>query len=404
MKFHVLDWRSYRLPRVARSTLACESQAASEAADAHLFAATFLKAMVTADYSFNDSDPYAWLHSSTLVVDAKALFDVLHRDELQTSAGADKRTHLEALVIKDKLVESKAHARWVSSERQYADGLTKCAAAQLLADRLRSHQFCLINDEDYQAARKKTISERRASAYQFAKARPSTPRTTFWMCCAVHCIPATAATNEIVIRHHGQSFGSVHTDLVAGMLTFLLMLATFFIFYVRPAPWTMLWTTSSRTFFIFYVRPAPWTMLWTTSSRTSRTTATQTESWTLNGPTSSRSVQCLLPRFEDNEAQTYVAYRDSATQLDYLDLNYHAPAVQHNVGTQASLAQPQHEAPRPPSPTDSSGISLREAKKINATLGREVRSLRARVAGRLSLSRWKCLAPLGNMCSTEVQH
>ena len=190
--------------------------------------------------------------------------------------------------------------------------------------------------------------------------RPDPQRTTFWMCCAVHCIPATAATNEIVIRHHGQSFGSVHTDLAAGMLTFLLMLATFFIFYLRPAPWTMLWITSSRT---------------------SRTTATQTESWTPNGPTSSRSVQCVLPRFEDNEAQTYVAYRDSATQLDYLDLNYHAPAVQHNVGTQASLAQPQHEAPRPPSPTDSSGISLREAKKINATLGREVRSLRARVAG-----------------------
>ena len=62
------------------------------------------------------------------MVDAKALFDVLHRDELQTSAGADKRTHLEALVIKDKLVESKAHARWASSERQYADGLTSVSA------------------------------------------------------------------------------------------------------------------------------------------------------------------------------------------------------------------------------------------------------------------------------------
>ena len=37
----VVDWRSWKLQRVARSTLCAESQAASEAADALLYTTTF---------------------------------------------------------------------------------------------------------------------------------------------------------------------------------------------------------------------------------------------------------------------------------------------------------------------------------------------------------------------------
>ena len=74
--------------------------------------------------------------------------------------------------------EAKAHIRWVSSERQYADGFTKTSAAQLLADRLRVHELRLMEDSTYQAARKKPLEERRARAYQYARPRSSTTRTT----------------------------------------------------------------------------------------------------------------------------------------------------------------------------------------------------------------------------------
>ena len=50
-KYHIIDWRSFKLARLARSTLAAKGQVASEAADAHLFATTFVKAMTTANYS-----------------------------------------------------------------------------------------------------------------------------------------------------------------------------------------------------------------------------------------------------------------------------------------------------------------------------------------------------------------
>ena len=45
--YQLIDWRSWKLPRVARSSLAAESQAASEAADAMLYASMFWKLMGT---------------------------------------------------------------------------------------------------------------------------------------------------------------------------------------------------------------------------------------------------------------------------------------------------------------------------------------------------------------------
>ena len=89
--------------------------------------------------------------------------------ELYVSNAADKRTCLEALVTRDKLKEIGGEARWLSSERLYADGLTKDPATQLLADRLRTHQHKIIADDTYQASRKKKASERVQSANQFAR-------------------------------------------------------------------------------------------------------------------------------------------------------------------------------------------------------------------------------------------
>ena len=89
-----------------------------------------------------------------LVVDAKALFDMLVREEIQAGSSTDKRTAIEVLVTQDKLRCCNATTMSVSSELQYSDGLTKSSAAQLLADRMRSHLTRLKNDEDFVASKK----------------------------------------------------------------------------------------------------------------------------------------------------------------------------------------------------------------------------------------------------------
>ena len=196
--YHVLDWRSFRLPRVARSTLSAEGQAAAEAADALYFTSLFLKAFFEPGLDLASPTAAQLENQSALVVDAKALYDLLVKDELQTALGAEKRTAVEVLVTKQKLREAGATPRWVSSERQLADGLTKESATQLLADRLRTHKNRLTDDLSYEAARKKDPERRQASAQEFALSRPqasaSVPAAVYLaVAAAAFVTPADAA-------------------------------------------------------------------------------------------------------------------------------------------------------------------------------------------------------------------
>ena len=60
---------------------------------------------------------------SAMVTDCKALYDSVQRETIQQAT--DKRVAIEGLVIKDLLRDLKCQWRWVSSERQLSDGLTK---------------------------------------------------------------------------------------------------------------------------------------------------------------------------------------------------------------------------------------------------------------------------------------
>ncbi|CAE7334635.1 RE2, partial [Symbiodinium microadriaticum] len=89
--YHLLDWRSFKLPRVARSTLAAEG----EAADCLRFAVVFWKAMLDPEFRISER----WWGARVLL---SSMRPPAPRGALRT-------------------------------ERQYADGLTKDTATQLLA-------------------------------------------------------------------------------------------------------------------------------------------------------------------------------------------------------------------------------------------------------------------------------
>ena len=77
--YHLLDWRSFRLPHVARSTLAAEGQAAAEAADNLHFAVTFWRAILDASYRIDGSEGcFAWPHPCILALDSKCLYHVVY--------------------------------------------------------------------------------------------------------------------------------------------------------------------------------------------------------------------------------------------------------------------------------------------------------------------------------------
>ena len=61
---------------------------------------------------------------SVMVTDAKALYDAFHRESASSSV-VDKRVSLEIRVMKERLLELGGILKWMSSDRQIADGLTK---------------------------------------------------------------------------------------------------------------------------------------------------------------------------------------------------------------------------------------------------------------------------------------
>ena len=108
-----------------------------------------------------------------MVIDAKALYDTYHK-ETTVLGTACKRTAIELLVLKQTLWETDSVMRWVSSERQVADGLTKIAARQLFSDRLRTQQYRLVFDESFTAAKKKTAEDRHKSENEGTKRKRKT--------------------------------------------------------------------------------------------------------------------------------------------------------------------------------------------------------------------------------------
>ena len=171
--YNLVDWRSWKLPRVARSSLSAEAQAASEAADTLLYTCIFWRLIWLPHLELGAMTTAKLLHRPCLIVDAKALYDLLTRLEAHSPGGADKRTAIEVLVTQDKLRCANAEILWVSSELQYSDGLTKDTAAQLLAERLRTHMTRVKPDPSFQAAKKKDAASRKANAEAYAQKRPT---------------------------------------------------------------------------------------------------------------------------------------------------------------------------------------------------------------------------------------
>ena len=120
---------------MARSSLAVEAQAAASAADATDFICKFYSYLENPNRKLGDLLGQESSLRPVLVTDAKALYGSYHRESV-TSSVTDRRIALEVRVSKELVMELKGELKWVSSERQWADGLTKLSARQLLARRL----------------------------------------------------------------------------------------------------------------------------------------------------------------------------------------------------------------------------------------------------------------------------
>lgn len=159
-----------------------------------IYAATFWNLIWSPWKPLSDVETAKTENESKLVIDAKALYDLLIKEEAQAFTTSDKRTTIEVLVTQDKLACCKGKTIWVSSELQYADGLTKESAGQLLADRLWSDVTCLKTDETCQASKKKDAATRKRNTEMYAIKKPKGAMQALFAVTAGVCVCVVRST------------------------------------------------------------------------------------------------------------------------------------------------------------------------------------------------------------------
>ena len=151
-----ISWRSGRLKRVARSSLAAETQAASEAEEELMLVRMQWKEML--GYDVNLRNPGTEIRSipGILVTDAKSLYDVLHKEDLNSAAGGlqEKYSALELLSLCERVRDGQTSVRWVNSDAQIADSLTKPTKPGALHQLLQTGRWRLVYDPEFTSAKR----------------------------------------------------------------------------------------------------------------------------------------------------------------------------------------------------------------------------------------------------------
>ena len=111
----LLEWKSYRHQRMLRSTLAAEAASLDRAADMGNFLACVFSEMVYAEYKASSGAP---MFEVIPVTDARSLWDAIHR--LSTTF-SEKRVEIDVAGLR----QSCRGLKWVPTEKQWADAMTK---------------------------------------------------------------------------------------------------------------------------------------------------------------------------------------------------------------------------------------------------------------------------------------
>ena len=108
------------------------------------------------DPAWMDPDSVVTQVSGCLVSDARNVFDKL-QTEVLSFRGAEKRTNIELLALKESQATTQLHVRWVHSEAQLANALTKEAshAKELELYYKMNFRWRIVEDEEMKSARRR---------------------------------------------------------------------------------------------------------------------------------------------------------------------------------------------------------------------------------------------------------
>ena len=154
-KVSLVSWHSNKIDRVCRSPGAGETQAAVNGEDILYFARFQWAEFLYGAVDTRDPDATVRRVMGAVVSDSRNVFDKLQTEVLSIK-GAEKKSNIELLSLKESQQRTGVKVRWVHSEAQLANSLTKWNGGHELElfYRMRSC-WRIVEDPDMKSARKR---------------------------------------------------------------------------------------------------------------------------------------------------------------------------------------------------------------------------------------------------------
>ena len=153
-KITPISWHANKIDRVVRSPGAAEATAAVNGEDVLYHARFQWGEIIGPDTNVFDCDSVVNRVVGVLVSDSRNVYDKLQTEEV-TTKGAERRTDLELLCLKHSQRRNRLEVRWVHSEAQLGNALTKANAKELELFYQMGSKWRIVSDENMMSARKR---------------------------------------------------------------------------------------------------------------------------------------------------------------------------------------------------------------------------------------------------------
>ena len=151
----LVAWHSNRIDRSCRSPGAAETQAAVNGEDSLYFARYQWSEMLYGRVNTRYPDEVVRRVPGCLITDSRNVYDKLN-NEVVSIKGAEKRTNIEALALKESQQSTGLIVRWVHSEAQLANSLTKAGGKNEIEMYYKmGQQWRIVEDPDMKSARRR---------------------------------------------------------------------------------------------------------------------------------------------------------------------------------------------------------------------------------------------------------
>ncbi|CAE7358286.1 nphp3 [Symbiodinium sp. CCMP2592] len=154
-KVSIVSWSSHRIDRTCRSPGAAETQAAVNGEDTVFYVRYQWSEIIHGPADARDPEGCATKVVGCLISDSRNVYDKLATEVLSIK-GAEKRSNLELLSLKEAQQRTGLQIRWVHSEAQLSNPLTKAGGPKELELFYRMGNVCkIVEDPDMLSAKRR---------------------------------------------------------------------------------------------------------------------------------------------------------------------------------------------------------------------------------------------------------